>query len=367
MSQDEGRKILIVDDESSVRRVIERSLRQAGYAEIAHAASVPSAREAIQRQGPFALVILDIGMPGEPGTTLLAELAPSAPRTVAIMATGSGDIETAVQALKMGAYDYLLKPLIPDAIRIAVARALRKRLLELDALEHRDRIEKLVRDRTNALEATRHALLQALCHMAEFRDAETGAHLRRMPEYARTLALELGRNSSYADQITEPFVSRLVESAPLHDIGKVGVPDSVLLKPAKLTPSEFQQVKLHTLRGRDVCLSVKNHVGGEASSFIDTAVEVTYGHHEQWDGEGYPEGRKGADCPLSARIVHLADFYDACRSPRVYRPEPLPRDVVIAMIRDARGASFDPEIADAFARCTDRFEAVETLSDLSCD
>jgi putative two-component system response regulator len=110
-------------------------------------------------------------------------------------------------------------------------------------------------------------------------------------------------------------------------------------------------------------MSVKKHVGDEASSFIDVAVEVTYGHHEWWDGRGYPEGRMGPDCPLSGRIVHLADFYDACRSPRVYRPEPMPRDVVIRTIQNGRGADFDPEVADAFMRTIDRFAAVEEISD----
>jgi putative two-component system response regulator len=363
MTEEESRRILIVDDESSVCDIIQRTLQQAGYRLIAQANSVPAARRRIEQEGPFALVILDITMPGESGMILLKELAPLAPQTVTIMATGFSGIETAVRALKMGAYDYLVKPLILDAVQIAVARALRKRLLELNVLERREQIEKLVLDRTEALEATRHALLKALCHMAEFRDAQIGGHLRRVPEYARVLALDLAQNSYHADRITEPFISRLVESAPLHDIGKVGVPDSILLKPGKLTPVEFEQVKLHTVRGRDICMSVKKHVGDEASSFIDVAVEVTYGHHEWWDGRGYPEGRMGPDCPLSGRIVHLADFYDACRSPRVYRPEPMPRDVVIRTIQNGRGADFDPEVADAFMRTIDRFAAVEEISD----
>lgn len=359
------RRILIVDDESSVRDVIERSLREAGFREVVQADSVASAERAMKGEGSFALVILDIRMPGEPGLELLKRLAPLAPRTVVIMATGSSGIETAIEALKMGAYDYLVKPLIPDAVQLAVARALRKRLLELKEVERRGRIEKLVRDRTRALEATRHALLNALCHMAEFRDAETGAHLRRMPEYARVLALALAQGSAYADQITEGFIARLAESAPLHDIGKVAVPDAILLKPGELTPEEFGQVKLHTVRGRDICLLVKRHVGEVegASSFIDVALEVTYSHHERWDGRGYPEGRAGADTPLSGRILHLADFYDACRSARVYRPLPIPRENVVELVRDGRGADFDPVVADAFLRNLDQFVEVEQISD----
>jgi len=357
--EDRRQPILIVDDEGPVRDVIERYLRQAGYSEFAQADSVAAARRRLAEDGPFAAVILDIRMPGEPGMALLKDLVRLAPHTVTVMATGAGGVETAIEALKMGAYDYLVKPFIPDAVRIAVARALRKRLLEVEALKRRQRVEQLVRDRTKELEATRQALLRALCNMAEFRDAETGAHLHRIPEYARILAMDLAQNSAYADRITDGFIARLVESAPLHDIGKVGVPDNVLLKPGKLTASEFEQVKLHTVRGRDICMAVKNELGDDASSFIDVAIEVTYSHHERWDGEGYPEGCKGTLTPLSGRIVHLADFYDACRSPRVYRPEPIPRGQVIEMVEQGRGKHFDPEIADAFARNVDRFAAVE--------
>lgn len=359
MGDERRDRILIVDDEPDIRDVIERSLRQAGYHEIGQADCVATARRRITRDGPFALVILDILMPDESGIELLTELAPLTPHTVTVVATGVTEIRTAVRALKAGAYDYLMKPFIPDAIQLAVARALRKRLLELDALEQWERIEQLVQDRTDALEATRHALLDSLCNMAEFRDVETGAHLRRMPEYARVLALDLAQNSAYADLITEEFVARLVESAPLHDIGKVGVPDNILLKPGPLTPEEFEQVKSHTVRGRDICQAVKQQLGEERSSFIDVAVEVTYSHHEQWDGRGYPEGCVGAEEPLSGRIVHLADFYDACRSPRVYRPEPIPRAKVIQMIKQERGGHFDPKVTDSFVRTLDQFAAIE--------
>ena len=363
MVDTERRRILIVDDESSVRDVIERILQEAGHRDIAQADCVAAAQTVLADKGPFALVILDIRMPGKQGLELLKDLARLAPYTVTIMATGSSGIETAIEALKMGAYDYLVKPLIPDAVQLAVARALRKRLLEVKELERRERIEKLVRERTRSLDATRHALLNALCTMAEFRDAETGAHLRRIPEYARVLALDLAHNSPYADQITEEFVARLVECAPLHDIGKVAVPDAILLKPGKLTPEEFEIVKLHAVRGRDICLLVKRQIGEKEASFINVAIEVIYGHHERWDGRGYPEGRVGAETPLSGRIVHLADFYDACRSARVYRPGPIPRDEVVEMVRQGRGTDFDPQVADAFERTLSQIAEVEEICD----
>jgi putative two-component system response regulator len=358
---DEGRdaSILLVDDEDAVRRIVERSLAAVGYQNVAHANCVPAARERLKEQGPFALVILDVRMPGEPGTELLKELAHLAPHTVVIMATATADIETAVYTLKAGAYDYLLKPLIPDAIQLSVARVLRKRLLELEALERQERVERMVEERSRALADTRRALLNALCQVAEFRHSETGEHLRRMPEYCRVLAHDLARNSPYAQFVTNDFIPQLVESAPLHDIGKVGVPDRVLLKPGRLTDEEFEEIKKHTVYGRDICLSVKEQLGPDKSEFIDMAIDITLYHHERWDGNGYPEGLAGPDTPLAGRIVHLVDFYDACRSPRVYRSEPMPYDEVLKMIREGRGSSFDPQITDAFERVLDLFAEVE--------
>jgi putative two-component system response regulator len=290
---------------------------------------------------------------------LLRELTPLAPHTVVVMATASADVQTAVESLKAGAYDYLLKPLIPDAVQIAASRALRRRHLEVQALERRRQIEELVKERTEVLERTRRALLHSLCHMAEFRHAETGAHLHRMPRYASILAQDMAMNSPWGNVITEDFIAELEESAPLHDIGKVAVPDSVLLKPGPLTDQEFEQVKLHTSYGQDICRSVERDLGQEQSSFITMAADVAYGHHERWDGQGYPLGASGTDTPLAARIVHLADVYDACRSPRVYRADPVPRKGVVRAIQEGSGTVFDPEVAASFLRCADRFVQVE--------
>jgi putative two-component system response regulator len=337
-------------------------VERVGYDNCAEADSVPAARRVIREEGPFALVILDLHMPGESGFELLSELAPLAPDTVVIMATGMAESNLAVDSLRSGAYDFLLKPLQPAAIQIAVGRALRKRRLELEEQARHDAVREMVKARTQALEATRSALLLALCHMAEFRDPETGAHLRRIPAYARILGEQMARNSPYAGQIDEEFLARLEESAPLHDIGKVSIPDSVLLKPGRLEAEEFEQIKKHTVRGREVCLAVRQSLGGgqeDAGAFIDMAVDITYGHHECWGGTGYPRGAKGVDIPLSARIVQVADFYDACRSPRVYRPDPIDRDKVFSMIRQRAGTQFDPEVAAAFEHSKEQFIAIE--------
>jgi putative two-component system response regulator len=356
-------RILIVDDERVVRDVIEASLRKVGHVDLVQAESAAAAREHLRHEGQFSLVLLDVRMPGEDGLAFLSELVPLAPYTVVIMVTALAEVEVAVQVLKAGAYDYLLKPFSPDAVQLAVARALRKQRLELMALQHRAQVEEMVREGTRALEATRHALLIGLCQMAEFRHAETGAHLRRMPEYARVLALEMAQNSPYAHLIDEEFLARLVEAAPLHDIGKVAVPDRILLKPGKLTRNEFEQVKQHTIWGRHICENVRHTLQEGQSSFIDMAVDVTYSHHERWSGTGYPEGLRGPQTPFASRIVHLVDFFDACRSSRVYRPQAIPLDDVIAMVRKGAGEDFDPHVVESFDRVLDQIIAIETSSE----
>ena len=158
-------------------------------------------------------------------------------------------------------------------------------------------------------------------------------------------------NPKYKDFFDDKTIEELFKSAPLHDIGKVGVPDGVLLKPTKLSPSEMAMMYTHCTIGRDICMTVKNEMDGQDSSFIDMAAEVTGSHHEQWDGGGYPDGLAGTKIPLSARIVGLADFYDACRSATVYRAEPIPRDNVLALIDKWAGRKFDPLVVEAFRLC----------------
>ncbi len=139
----------------------------------------------------------------------------------------------------------------------------------------------------------------------------------------------------------------------------ISVPDDVLLKPGRLTPGEFEQIKLHTVKGHNICSGVKSSLGEEKSTFIDMAMDIIYGHHECWDGSGYPKGRTGREAPLSSRIVKVADYYDACRSRRIYRAEPVPLDTVTAMIAEQAGQQFDPAVAESFLRCREQFTEVE--------
>jgi putative two-component system response regulator len=359
-------RIMIVDDEPAIRTFIKNALEMVGYKLLFEADCAEGARKRLMEDGPFDLLISDIRMPGENGLVLLRELAPLAPDTVVVMVTGVDEVKVAVQALQSGAYDYVLKPFDISTLQLVIGRALRRRQLEIDNRNFKANLEQMVKlktkeldVRTKALSITRHAMLRGLCRLAEFRDPETGAHLDRMAVYCTTLAKQLRRDSPYAPMISDRFIDQLFESAPLHDIGKVGIPDSILLKPAKLTPEEFSVMQQHTLIGRKAMKSIKSEMGEVGWSFIDVAMDVISSHHECWDGSGYPYGISGGDIPLSARIAALADFYDACRSSRLYRSEPISVENVIRMIREKSGHTFDPVLVEAFLRSKGEFAEIE--------
>jgi len=362
MKENKDYLVLIVDDEATIRSIIRRAMEMAGYKSIFEAECVDAARKVLSNDKPFDLVICDIRMPGDSGLVLLQELAPRAPDTVVVMATSVDDVPTAVRSLQSGAYDYVLKPFEISTIQLAVGRALKRRQLEIDNRNFRDHLAELVRLKTEeldintkALSITRHALLRGLCYLAEFRDPETGLHLDRMAVNCINLAKSLERDSAYAPMIDDAFIGRLFESAPLHDIGKVGISDTILLKPGKLTPEEFTVMQQHTTLGCDALKSIKSYMGEVEGSFIETAIEIAYSHHERWDGKGYPQCLSKEEIPLSARIAALSDVYDACRSPRVYRPKPFSKEMVVKLIKDDSGHAFDPVVVEAFLRCGEDF------------
>lgn len=355
--------ILVVDGDSVAREAIARSLHRAGYADIARAESVAMARHLLGTLGPFSLVVLSVQMPDERGQALLAELAPLAPDTIVVMVTAGQGLLTAIDCLKKGAYDYVLKPVDAEGIRLSMAMALKRRQHELGEIATRREVEELVEKRLGTLEKTRSALLRAVCRLAEFRNPGRHVHVERVARYSQLIAEELARRSAYAPFVNEEFLHGIFEVALLHDIGKLALPDAILFKTGELTPEEVAVVESHTTVGRDICLSVKDELGSEEDAFIEMAAEVTAGHHERWDGDGYPDGLKETAIPLSARIVGLADYYDVWRTPMVYRPEVLPTKRVVALINEQSGKKFDPIIVDAFNRCRSVIaEAEEELS-----
>jgi len=296
------------------------------------------------------LILLDIMMPEMDGfETCSALKANERTRDIpVIFLTALTEATEEEIGLGLGAVDYINKPFTPALIKARVRN-------HLELKSHRDNLERLVQKRTEELNLTQDVTIEAIASLAEYRDPETGGHIRRTQTYVKTLAEHLRFHPSFADFLDDEVIMMLYKSAPLHDIGKVGVPDHILLKPGKLTPDEFEEMKKHTIYGRDALASAESRLG--SSSFLGVARLLTESHHEKWDGSGYPYGLKGGDIPIPGRLMALADVYDALISKRVYK-EPFSHETAIAIICEGKGKHFDPDIVDAFLACEQVFREI---------
>ncbi len=351
--------LLVIDDERPIRSLIAAFGAELGW-EVDQAEDGGVGVELV-RQHPdrYEVVLLDVQMPGPSGLEVLPELLKYGRDLAVIMISGYAEVHSAVESMQRGAYDFLEKPLEVDILETRLRKALAERRLRVEHREYVQDIERKVRERTTELDAARRATIFGLARLAEYRDEETGFHLERMAHYSVALAEGLRENGLYRDELDEGYLSNLLESAPLHDIGKVGVPDSILLKPGKLTPAEFELMKIHTVIGARAIADIQALVGGQ--TFLQFGQELARSHHEHFDGSGYPDGLEGTQIPLSARILTLADFYDALTWPRVYRPFAYSHDQVREMIGSERGSKFDPDIVDCFFSCQARFTEIHRL------
>jgi putative two-component system response regulator len=255
-----------------------------------------------------------------------------------ILLTCKTGVDNIVEGLEAGADDFLTKPFHPHELRMRLATG--KRILNLES---------------------RDLMIFAMAKLTESRDSETGAHLERMREYSRVLAEELSNWPKYSNVIDGNYVQLVYLTSPLHDIGKVGIPDAVLLKPGRLTTEEFDIMKRHTLLGGETLSSVVK--ARPDAEFLSMAYDIAMTHHERYDGKGYPNGLMGENIPLCGRIVALADVYDALTSKRVYKPA-YSHDTARSIILDAKETQFDPDVVQAFLNCEDQFIAIaEQLRD----
>jgi len=340
-------KILIVDDDSAVRNVISVLLGEEGYACV----PVSSAEAALDatRQDDFPLVISDVRMPGKDGFWLLERMREAHPDTAVVMLTAYGDTEAAVECLRSGASDYLLKPpKVTDLIR-AIERALGRRRLELARQRYRRSLENRVREKTAELSRTLRDLesaysqtLWSLVAALDAREHETSDHSQRVVRYTLAIARRLS--------IPEGDLPALGRGALLHDIGKIGVPDAILLKAGTLTEAEWAEMRKHPQIGFDILASIQ---------FLGPSAEVVLCHQERFDGGGYPRGLSGDAIPIFARIFAIADTFDAMTTNRPYR-KALPPSVARAEIARWAGTQFDPRCADAFLSL--RQEEMDALS-----
>jgi putative two-component system response regulator len=283
-----------------------------------------------------------------------------------IFITALGDSHDEARGFAIGAVDYISKPISPPLVlaRIRTHWALRRSRLKLE--QQNEWLEEAVAWRTRELEATQDVTVRALASLSETRDDDTGAHILRTQHFVRRLAEELRSDPQCAEELNDRAIDLMFKSAPLHDIGKVGIPDHILLKPGKLTPDEFEVMKSHVELGRNALASAIAE-GGTSTDFLKCAIDIIRGHHEKWDGSGYPKGLSGEEIPLSARIMAVADVYDALTTRRIYKPA-FAHELAMQIILDGRGQHFDPRIVDAFGRCYADFRRIsETYADPAPD
>jgi putative two-component system response regulator len=275
-------------------------------------------------------------------------------------------IEDEILGLEMGAVDYITKPISPPLVLARVDTQLKVKAAADFLRDQNDFLEQEVQRRTCEVMAIQDVTIHAMASLAETRDNETGNHIRRTQHYIRLLADLLREHPRFRHFLDEDTIRLLFKSAPLHDIGKIGIPDHILLKPGRFTPEEFEIMKTHTTLGRDAIQHAENQLGVKVD-FLRLAKEIAYSHQEKWDGSGYPEGLAADDIPISARLMAVADVYDALISRRVYKPG-MPHEQAVGIIREGRGSHFDPDICDVFVANAGRFREIsERFSDTDQD
>jgi putative two-component system response regulator len=325
-----GRTVLIVDDESSVRGLLVRWLSDQKWT----CAQAGSAEEALDyvESNPTQIVVTDINMPGHSGIWLVDKVNERCPTTSVLMLTASSETRTAIDALMRGAAGYLLKPIQREEFVLQVERTWERRQLLLERRDYLTNLERRVEEQTLAIRRAHEETIHRLVTAAACRDEETGAHIRRTGLFSEALALAAGWSNAEAEQLRM--------AAPMHDVGKIGIPDAILQKPGRLTREEYDQMKQHTLIGARM-------LAGSASPVLQLAEKIALSHHERWDGTGYPHGVSGEAIPEAARIVSIADVYDALSHDRVYRPA-FPEDAVLSMLQSGQASQFDPALLALF-------------------
>ena len=347
---DEGpKRILVVDDEEAITRVLARMLERVGY-ECRIAFDAVQAKDLLGAES-FALVLSDMNMPGDSGLQLITDVLDEYPDTAVVMVTGEDDAALARVALDRGAYGYVIKPFEPNEILINVANALRRRDLEIENRGHRERLEEMVRHRTGELwrsvqelevaqkelRSSREETIKRLAMAAEFRDNETARHFHRMSRYCSLLAEKLGEDVQRCELIRLASV--------MHDVGKIGIPDRILLKPGKLDPEEWATMKTHAEIGYRI-------LSGSNSELLKLGASIALTHHERMDGTGYPQGLVEDEIPLEGRIAAIADVFDALTTNRIYR-RAFPLGEALDIMKKGRGDQFDPMLLDTFLASMD--------------
>ena len=354
-------RILIVDDSAIDRMIISKMM--VAFDVITAVNGIEGLR-IIDENPDIELVILDLFMPAMNGFQLLGILKSDEKysRISVIVLTNAEEIEYEVIGLKLGAVDYVRKPVNFESLRSRIG--IQVKLKEAHQLEerHSQHLDQMVAERTKEAEAARDITILALVGLLEIRDIESFQHTTRTQKIMKALCESLRTNDKYKDILTDSYIFELIRTSPLHDIGKVGIPDKILLKPGKLSTEEFEIMKKHVGFGSEALKREQSCKDEDLPYFVKIAIEIIDGHHEKYDGTGYPRGLTGEDIPLPGRLMAIVDVYDALMTKRIYK-DAWPFPEVIKYIAEERGKHFDPDIVDAFMARSEEIQGISLKYD----
>jgi len=348
--------ILVVDDTSDNLSLMSGLLKDQYRVKLAN--SGEKALKAVQGDNPPDLILLDIMMPGMSGYEVCQVLkADPATRPIPIIfLTAMTSMEDEQKGLEFGAADYITKPISPPIVLARVKTQLENKAMADFLRDQAAFLKAEVERQTQMVRAVQDATVLAMASLAETRDSDTGNHIRRTQFYVQALANKLKTHPRFSAFLTDEMIDLLFKTAPLHDIGKVGIPDRILLKPGRFTPEEFEIMKTHTTLGRDAIEHAESALSVPVE-FLKVAKQIAYGHQEKWDGSGSPEGDSGDDIPIPARLMAVADVYVALISRRVYK-DGMPHEKAVGIIQEGAGSHFDPDMVEAFLAIQDEFRSI---------
>jgi putative two-component system response regulator len=353
-----GRKqtILVVDDAPDNLALMSSLLNTRYKTKVATTGE--KALEVASFASPPDLILLDVMMPGMDGYEVCRRLKKN-PKTAdipVIFLTAKSDAADEQKGLELGAVDYIAKPISPAIVTTRVGTHLQLKNARDFLRDKSEYLEQEVGRRTREINTIQDVTMVAMGSLAETRDNETGNHIRRTQHYVKLLAVRLKDHPRFSTFLTPDTIELLYKSAPLHDIGKVGIPDRILLKPGKLTAEEFEIMKTHTTIGRNSIMAAEKLIES-SNTFLHLAREIAWSHHEKWDGTGYPQGLSGDTITVPGRLMAVVDVYDALVSKRVYKPA-FPHSTAVSMIKEGSGSHFDPNVVDAFLDTSDQIREV---------
>jgi putative two-component system response regulator len=356
LNAEEKPTILVVDDTPDNLTLVSNLLKKDYRVRVA--ISGEKALKIALSEAPPDLILLDVMMPVMDGYEVCQQLRSNAltAHIPIIFLTAKSEVEDERKGLSLGASDYITKPISPPILEARVKTHLAAKAYSDFLTDKTAYLESEVARRTREISAIQDVTIQAMASLAETRDSDTGNHIRRTQGYVKALGSKLKTHPRFSTFLTDAMIEIIFKSAPLHDIGKVGIPDRILLKPGRFEPEEFEIMKTHTTLGRDAIQAAENSLGLKVE-FLSVAKEIAYGHQEKWDGSGYPENVRGDDIPVSARIMAVADVYDALISRRVYK-ESMSHEKAITIITEGRGTHFDPDMVDAFLSIQDEIRTI---------